>query len=97
MQNKDIVDMVQLSLFSDEDTKVNSACKKIEKNMRDIALDLKNNVCISGKCVYNLSQNVNETVCQIEKMQKRQVGVRVPPCYEKCGTSDCIYYTKSNK
>ena len=97
MQNKNLEEIVQLSLFSDEDTKINNTCKKIEKSMRDMALDLKKGAKTFNNCVYNLSQKAGETVFQIEKMQKRQGGVRVPPCYEKCGTTDCIYYTKSNK
>lgn len=92
--SKNNEDIIQLSLFSDSDTKVDNACKKIEKNMRDRALELKECQGINTyhNCVYNLSKDKNKIKCQIEIMQMNQDGIRIPPCFAKCGTNECIYY-----
>ena len=92
-------DIIQLSLFSDSDTKVDNACKKIEKNMRDRALESKEfqHINIYHNCVYNLSEDKDKIKCQIEIMQTNQDGIRIPPCSAKCGTSECVYYIKNNK
>ena len=89
--------MVQISLFSDADTKINNAGRKTERNIRDKALNLKGGLPKNLKycCVYNIATNDDEISCQIKNMQERQTGVRVAPCVEKCCTNSCIYYTQN--
>lgn len=94
--DKNNEDIIQLSLFSDSDTKVDNNCRKIEKNMRDLALESKERPYINvyHNCIYNLSEDKNKIKCQIEIMQMNQDGIRIPPCSAKCGTSECAYYIK---
>ena len=98
MTDKKMDNLVQISLFSDGDTKIDNTGKKIEKNVRDRALNLQKCEHIKQHhgCVYNLSEDETCVECQIEQIQKCQNGARIPPCTAKCGTKDCIYYTENN-
>lgn len=88
---------IQISLFSDENTKIDRNCKKIQQNMRDRALRKARNTTNLRHfdCIYNISADDNTVVCQVKNSQASDPeGFWMPPCTEKCG-KNCIYYIKA--